>query len=46
MDGIYVLAKWMEYMFYNDDTFIALPGGLKTFDGISNIAYWAKLNFH
>ena len=36
----------MRYMFYNIETFIALPGGLETLDGISSITYWAKLNFH
>ena len=34
----------MGYMFYNAKAFIAQPSGLETFDGISNITYWAKLN--
>ena len=40
------LPERMGYMFYNAEAFIALPGGLETLDGISSIAYWAKLNFH
>ena len=34
------------YMFNNAEAFIALPGGLETLEGISNIAFWAKLNLH
>ena len=33
-------------MLYNTNTFITLPNGLKTLDGIFSIAYWGKLNFH
>ena len=33
-------------MFYTAEAFIALLDGLKTLDGISSIAYWAKLNIH
>ena len=40
------LPERMGRMFFQDDAFIALPGGLETLDGISSIAYWAKLNFH
>ena len=36
----------MGYMFYNAEAFIAIHGGLETLDGITNIAYWDKLNFH
>ena len=40
------MPKQIGCMFYNADTFIALPGNLKTLEGISSIVYWAKLNFH
>ena len=40
------LAERTGRMFYCAEAFIALPGGLETLDGISSIAYWAKLNFH
>ena len=40
------LPERMGRMFYHAQAFIALPGGLETLDGISSIAYWAKLNFH
>ena len=40
------LHERMGYMLYTAEAFIALPGGLETLDGISSIAYWAKLNFH
>lgn len=40
------LPERMGRMFYHAEAFIALPGGLETLDGISSIAYWAKLNFH
>ena len=40
------LPERMGCMFYIAQAFIALPGGLETLDGISSIAYWAKLNFH
>ena len=40
------LPERMGLMFYQTKAFIALPDGLETLDGISNIAYWAKLNFH
>ena len=33
------LLEYMGYMFYNAEAFIALPGGLKMLDGISNITY-------
>ena len=36
----------MGYMSFNVEAFIALPSGLKMLDGIFNITYWAKLNFH
>ena len=31
-------------MLGNAETFIALPGGLETLEGISSIAFWVKLN--
>ena len=40
------LPERMGWMFYTAEAFIALPGGLETLDGISSVAYWAKLNFH
>ena len=40
------LPERQGYMFSSADAFIALPGGLETLDGISSIAYWAKLNLH
>ena len=40
------LPERMGRMFYRAEAFIALPGCLETLDGISSIAYWAKLNFH
>ena len=40
------MLKQIRCILYNADIFIALPGGLKTLEGISNITYWAKLNFH
>ena len=40
------MPERMGCMLYNADAFIALPGGLETLEGISSIAYWAKLNFH
>ena len=40
------MLEWMECMLYNANAFIALPSGLETLEGISNIAYWTKLNFH
>ena len=36
----------MGHIFYNAEAFIALLGDLKMLDGISSIAYWAKLKFH
>ena len=40
------MPERMGCMLYNADAFIALPGGLEILEGISSIAYWAKLNFH
>ena len=40
------MPKRMGCMLYNVEAFIALPNSLKILEGISNIAYWAKLNFH
>ena len=40
------LPERLGSMFGNAEAFIALPGGLETLEGISSIAFWAKLNFH
>ena len=36
----------MAYILLNADAFIALPGGLETFEEIFNIASWAHYNIH
>ena len=43
---VWSLLERVGHMFYQAEAFIALPGGLETLDGISRVAYWAKLNFH
>ena len=40
------IPELIGYMFYNVKAFITLPDDLETLDGISSIAYYAKLNFH
>ena len=40
------MPKHIRFIFYNADAFIALLSGLEMLDGVSNIAYMVKLNFH
>ena len=40
------MLERMGCMLYNANAFTALPSGLEILEGISSIAYWAKLNFH
>ncbi|XVE53678.1 hypothetical protein DITRI_Ditri03aG0021900 [Diplodiscus trichospermus] len=43
---VLTMQDWIWKMLDNSDTFIALPGGIGTFEEIFQIAFWVQLNIH